>query len=287
MAVFAVVPHRMRAEACDLASSAAAWLAERGHEVRVPADDAHGVRGAAVTSPDEVAHGLDLALALGGDGTMLHAVQLVCGSGVPVLGVNIGRLGFLTTVEPALLFDGLERFLAGEYSIQERMMLDVAVRCDVGDDATADARAVALNEAVLEKIASGHTVHLAIRINDRPFTTAAADGMIVATPTGSTAYNLSARGPIVSPRHRALLLTPVAPHMLFDRPLVLDPTETIELEVLEGRPATLVVDGRTLGTLAPGDRVCFRAAKHDARFVTFDERDFHQVLKAKFKLADR
>jgi NAD+ kinase len=283
MAAFALVPHRHRAEACDMASAAAEWLAGRGHDVRVPADDAQGVRGAEIVAPDRVADGLDLAIALGGDGTMIHAVQLVCGSGVPVLGVNIGRLGFLTTVEPAHLFDSLERFLAGDYAIQERMMLDVTVRCNADDGV----HAVALNEAVLEKIASGHTVHLAIRINDRPFTTAAADGMIVATPTGSTAYNLSARGPIVSPRHRAILITPVAPHMLFDRPLVLDPQESVELEVLDGRPATLVVDGRELGTLAPGDRVCFRAAKHAARFVTFDERDFHQILKAKFKLADR
>jgi NAD+ kinase len=283
MAVFAVVPHRLRAEACDLASTAAEWLAGRGHAVRVPADDAQGVRGAEIVPPQELTDGLDLAIAMGGDGTMLHAVQLVCGSGVPVLGVNIGRLGFLTTVEPGHLFDSLERFLAGDFAIQDRMMLDVLVRC--GEDE--DGHAVALNEAVLEKIASGHTVHLAIRINDRPFMTAAADGMIVATPTGSTAYNLSARGPIVSPSVRAILMTPVAPHMLFDRPLVLDSQESLELEVLEGRPATLVVDGRELGPLAPGDRVCFKAAKHDAHFVTFDERDFHQIVKAKFKLADR
>jgi NAD+ kinase len=163
------------------------------------------------------------------------------------------------------------------------MMLHVSVQC--GQDQAV--QATALNEAVLEKTASGHTVQVAIRINDRAFTTAAADGMIVATPTGSTAYNFSARGPIVSPLHRAIVLTPVAPHMLFDRTLVLDPEETVELEVLEGRPAILVVDGRNLGTLAPGDRVVCRAAKHDARFVTFDGRDFHQILKAKFKLADR
>jgi NAD+ kinase len=283
MAVFAMVPHRLRPEATDLANQAIAWLAERGHQVRVPADDAQGVRGADVVDPAEVAEGLDLAVAIGGDGTMLHAVQLACGSGVPVLGVNVGRLGYLATLEPANLFDGLERFLAGSYTVEDRMMLHVSVQC--GRDQSVEA--TALNEAVLEKTASGHTVQVAIRINDRAFTTAAADGMIVATPTGSTAYNFSARGPIVSPLHRAIVLTPVAPHMLFDRTLVLDAEETVELEVLEGRPAILVVDGRNLGTLAPGDRVVCRAAKHDARFVTFDGRDFHQILKAKFKLADR
>ena len=169
------------------------------------------------------------------------------------------------------------------------MMLDIAVTCSSDPDGE-DVRATALNEAVLEKTASGHTIQVAIRINDHPFTTAAADGMIVATPTGSTAYNFSARGPIVSPLHRALVLTPVSPHMLFDRSLVLDPGEAVELEVLEGRPAILVVDGRTLATLAPGDKVVCREAKHDARFVAFDGpegRDFHQILKAKFGLTDR
>ena len=283
MSAFALVPHRLRAEAKVLATTAAAWLSERGHEVRVPADDADGVHGANVVPEGELTDGLDLVVALGGDGTMLHAVQLVCGAGVPIMGVNVGHLGYLTTLEPDHLIDGLERFLAGQHHIEDRMMLDVAVQCD-GEDAT---RVTALNEAVLEKTSSGHTVQVAIRINDRPFMTAAADGMIVATPTGSTAYNFSARGPIVSPLHRAILLTPVAPHMLFDRTLVLDSGEEIELEVLDGRPAILVVDGRNLATLAPGDRVRVKAAKHDAHFVAFDTRDFHQILKAKFKLADR
>ena len=283
MAVVALVPHRLRAEAAELATSAARWLTQRGHEVRVASDDAEGVQGAEITAADDLTAGLDLAVAIGGDGTMLHAVQLVCGSDVPVMGVNVGHLGYLTTVEPSHLLERLQQFLDGSYQVEARMMLDVSVTCG-GDEAIA---VTGLNEAVLEKTASGHTVQVAIRINDRPFTTAAADGMIIATPTGSTAYNFSARGPIVSPLHRALVLTPVAPHMLFDRSLVLDPEEAIELEVLEGRPAMLVVDGRNMGTLAPGDRVRCRAAKHDAHLVTFDGRDFHQVLKAKFKLADR
>ncbi|HUS61783.1 MAG TPA: hypothetical protein VMY34_06270, partial [Acidimicrobiales bacterium] len=129
---------------------------------------------------------------------------------------------------------------------------------------------------------------LAVGIGDEPFTTFAADGMIVATPTGSTAYNLSARGPIVSPQHRALIVTPVAPHMLFDRSLVLDPDELITLEVLDGRPAAVAIDGRPgIGPLTAGDTVTCRAGERDALLVTFTERHFHRILKAKFKLADR
>lgn len=269
MAVIALLPHPARPAAADLADDAAAWLAERGHDVRRPDGDLDG---------------LDLAVSLGGDGTMLYAVQLVCGDGVPVLGVNVGNLGYLTTVEPAHLIHALERFLAGDYKVEDRMMLSVRVRRG-GDEVVS---ATALNECVLEKTTSGHTVHLAIGINERPFMTAAADGMIVSTPTGSTAYNFSARGPIVSPLHRAVIVTPVSPHMLFDRALVLDPNEAVDLEVLDDRDAIVVVDGRNLGTLVPGDVVQVTAAKHDAHFVTFDDgRDFHQILKAKFKLADR
>ena len=126
-----------------------------------------------------------------------------------------------------------------------------------------------------------------MRIDGEVFTSYAADGLIVATPTGSTAYSLSAHGPVVSPRHRALLVTPVAAHMLFDRSLVLDPDEAVEIEVLGARPATLSIDGQIAAALDAGDVVSVAPAAHPARFVRFTERRFHQILKAKFGLADR
>jgi len=145
----------------------------------------------------------------------------------------------------------------------------------------------ALNEGVLEKQEPGHTVRMMVKIDGTPFTTYAADGLIVATPTGSTAYSLSARGPVVSPRHRALLLTPVSPHMLFDRSLVLDPDETVEVEVVGHRPVVLSVDGQRAASLSEGDTVVFRASAAEAHFVRFGRRRFHQILKAKFGLSDR
>ena len=278
MAVVALVPHRARPAAAELAGQAIVWLEGRGHKVRVPEPDALAPELAARAWPEaELAAGLDLAVSLGGDGTMLRTVDLLGSTGVPVLGVNVGHLGYLAAVEPEAALEALRRFFAGEFTIEARMTLAVEL---------AGRTCHALNEAVLEKTASGHTVRVRVVVNDDEFLTCSADGLIVATPTGSTAYNLSARGPIVSPAHRALVVTPVSPHMLFDRSLVLGPDETVRLVVLGTRPASLTVDGNDLGRLAPGDEVVCRAGAHDAAFVAFGRRDFHQVLKAKFRLAD-
>jgi NAD+ kinase len=279
MATVVLVPHRERS--ADLAAEAVTWLTARDHKVRIPRADAESVALADFGHADEgIGAGADLCISLGGDGTMLRAVDLVCGDGVPVLGVNVGHLGYLTEVEPADLTSSLGRFFAGDYGIESRMTLDVELE--------PSGRVVtALNEAVVEKTVAGHTIRLAAAIDGRPFITYAADGLIVATPTGSTAYNLSARGPIVSPRHRAIIVTPSSAHMLFDRSLVLDSAETIRLEVIDERPANLVIDGRNEGPLEHGQAITCREGHADARLVTFGGRDFHRILQTKFGLADR
>ncbi|MBV8959163.1 MAG: NAD(+)/NADH kinase [Actinobacteria bacterium] len=283
MAAVGLVCHGLRAEALDLACAAGAWLTERGHQPRVLKDDARAAGLEPWVHPaDDFARGLDLAVSLGGDGTMLRTVDLVCDADVPVLGVNVGHLGYLTEVEPAELFDALERFFAGDYAVEARMTLEVGV--DVGGTSSTY---TALNEAVVGVSSPGHTVRLAMSLNNQAFTSYAADGVIVATPTGSTAYNLSARGPIVSPRHRAIVITPVSAHMLFDRALVLDADEVLRLEVIGDRSAALVVDGRPIANLDPGDVLRCCAGSHDALLVTFGQRDFHRILKAKFGLTDR
>jgi NAD+ kinase len=200
-----IVPHPQRAAAyCE---RAARFLLDKGVDVRVPAPDADAVGlGELACDLEAFPAGLDFVLSLGGDGTMLRTVDLVASEGVPVLGVNLGQLGFLTEIEPAELEEALGRALAGECQISERMVLSVVVDSDGG----VAGKWLALNEAVLEKCSSGHLVRLAVSINGKFFTTYAADGVIVATPTGSTAYNFSAQGPIVSPSHRCLILTPVS-----------------------------------------------------------------------------
>lgn len=281
MASVAIVVHHERPDAPPLAGEAIGWLSERGHAVRLPQADA-----ALVGRPDlgvddaDLREGTSLVLSLGGDGTVLRTIDLIGSHGVPVLSVNVGQLGYLTEVEPAAMLAALGAFFGGEHRLEDRMLLDVTV-------ASTGAHAVALNEAVLEKTPMGHTVRLAVGIDGEAWTTYAADGLIVATPTGSTAYSLSARGPIVAPDLWAMILTPVSPHQLFDRAMLFTPDTAIELTVCGGRPATLSVDGRNLGTLEDGDAIRCTAAKAPARFVTFGPRDFHRILKSKFGLADR
>jgi NAD+ kinase len=284
MAIVGIIVHHERAQAAELARAAAAWLRERGHEVRLPLRDA-AIAGLtdAGTAEAEFARGLDVAISLGGDGTMLRTVDLVAAEDVPVIGVNVGQLGYLTEVEPASMRMALKRFLAGSYDVEERMLLAVTVEA-AGFEAGVH---LALNEAVLEKTPMGHTVRLGVSVDGETFTPYAADGLIVATPTGSTAYAFSARGPIVEPTHRCLLMTPVSPHMLFDRSLVLPPNATVRIEVLDDRAATLSLDGTNLGLLRPGDAIRATGARESARFVTFGPRDFLHILKTKFGLSDR
>jgi NAD+ kinase len=282
MAVIGFVAHSQREGAVTVAGQTARWLEAQGHQVEFL--DAGRPDGMA-RQPRPIP-ALDLAVSLGGDGTMLRTVDLVSPGGVPVLGVNLGHLGYLTAVEPDGLRDALRRFLDGAYQIESRMTLDISVTDDDGDSPAVLHRS-ALNDLVLQRPTGGHTVRTEVAVNGEPFLTFAADSMIVATPTGSTAYNLSARGPIVSPRARVQILTPVAPHMLFDRSLVLAAEDSISISPIAGQAADLVVDGWLAATLRPGQTLHCRQGDLDALLVTFGDRDFHQILKRKFNLPDR
>ena len=214
---------------------------------------------------------------------MLGTVRLVYPAPVAVLGVNVGQLGYLSEIEPAELAGTLPRLVAGDYEVSERMMLEIGVEAA----STAGGTWYALNEAVLEKQRSGHMIRLEASINGSPFTSYAADGVIVATPTGTTAYSFSAGGPIVAPTLRCTVLTPISPHMLFDRSLVLGEHDELAFVCCDGRSAEITIDGQEIGALQTGDRVACRAAKEPLRLVSLRPRDFHQILKTKFSLPDR
>lgn len=284
MATIAFLLHHEHHEAVELARRATDWLLQRGHEVRLPKADAElaGLVDHACEADGELTTGLDVAVSLGGDGTMLRTVDLVADDGVPVIGVNLGTLGYLTEIDPANALVALKRFLAGSYAISERMRLAVQVQTGAST-----ATWPALNEAVLGKTPTGQIANVEVAIDGEVFTTYHADGVIVATPTGSTAYAWSAGGPIISPDHSAMLITPVAPHMLFDRSLVLPPQACVRLEVVSDRDAALSIDGRPAGILEAGDSITCTAATMPARIVRFDPQSFLGIVKGKFGLGVR
>ena len=281
MARIFFVVHPDRPKAASLAIEARRKLEKEGHEGVIPEGL---VRKEWPPCPPDTAPlaGFDLAVSLGGDGTMLRTLELANPSDTPVLGVNLGNLGYLTEVDADGLSGALRRFIDGAYEIEERMTLEVAVARFGAPDPP---WRLAVNEAVVEKTDTGHTIRVAMSICGRDFLTYSADGIIVATPTGSTAYNLSARGPIASPGLRAIVVTPVSPHMLFDRPLVLEASQWLRLELTDGRPAVVILDGHHSERLEAGDAVLCRAGAHPARLLTLHERDFHSILLAKFGLS--
>lgn len=275
-----IVIHQHRPEVRDLARQAIEWAGE-SVVVRLPPDDAVLVgRSDLGVAEHGFAKDLDACLSLGGDGTMLRATALVTDDEVPILGVNAGHLGYLTEVDPEHLIPALDQWRASELKRERRMMLDVL---------TAGGAVVgrALNEAVIERSEPGRAVEVAVAINGLPFISLLADGLIVSTPTGSTAYSLSAGGPIVEPDFQALILTPVAAHGVFNRPMVLAPDSEVDLRVEGHRPAVVTMDGRRSLDLAPGEAIRCRVSERQVHLLVRGDRDFHLVLKEKFGLTDR
>lgn len=284
MAKFFVIGHHLRPEVPGLVRRLAEWAQGGGHTVWLPPGDATAL-GLDDFASDRPPRDASLVVSLGGDGTVLRAVNELDGAGVPILGVNVGTLGYLTEVEPERLVPSVVKWMTGrdghEWRSDTRMLLRVECHRRDGSEPS---HWRALNEAVIERQSSGHTIWLDLAIDGHEFARYSADGLIVATPTGSTAYSLSARGPVVSPRHRALLVTPVSPHMLFDRSLVLDPTESVHIEVVGSRSADVAIDGRRVASVAPGGRVTVAPDPSTAHFIRFGPSRFHQIVRAKFGL---
>lgn len=281
-----IIVHPDRAEAAAAATDLATWLVDQGHTVHMSDADAarlgvDGVVGLGRDALGQAAARAALAISVGGDGTMLFASALVADYDVPVLGINCGRLGYLTEVEIDRAQAAVASMLAGDFEVESRMRISLSV---IRANGSVEGPWTALNEGVIEKREQGHTVHLAVDFDGHRFVTYAADGLIVASPTGSTAYSMSARGPIVQPTHRALLFTPVSPHTLFDRSLVLDPSTEVRITVVSEREATLSVDGRAEAQLAVGDAVLATVAPTSTKLVSFGGRRFHDVLRSKFGL---
>ena len=288
-----LVVHAGRPAAVEAARDLAAWLDEHGvTAAAVRGEDVSAVR--REEAPEALENGappgdVDLVVSIGGDGTLLRAAEFAHRADAPLLGVKVGRLGFLTEVEPADAPRVLDLVLQGKTQIEERMAI-VASAAD--DESSAVAGWMpepqwALNEVIVEKRARHRLVTLASWVDGERVTTFSADGVIVATPTGSTAYSFSARGPIVFPQLECIVLTPVSPHMVFDRAIVLAPDQTVELEVLGEEPAILSADGRPGVELPVGARVRIGRAERPARLVRMDgDAPFFSLLREKFSLPE-
>ena len=231
---------------------------------------------------DVFADGLDLAISLGGDGTFLRAAHLCRDAGVPVLGVNLGRLGFLAEVEADDLGPTLRAVANGKYTIQERPTLEMVATDDTD---TEIARGWAINEVAVEKTARQRLLLMDVHVDGTLFAKVPADALILATATGSTAYALSAGGPIISPRLEATLVVPVAPHSLFDRTVVAGPDEAVRVELIgDQAPALVSCDGRDPALVEPGGSVTVIGGGRPVRLARVGMFDFYSLVRRKFGL---
>jgi NAD+ kinase len=280
VAIVGLIPRLAKEAAADLAREMVHWLQARGHSGIV--EEEAGVSGVPTAPGRDIAPRADLLVVLGGDGTLIHAAGLCHRCEVPILGVNMGKMGFLTEVPHEDAFVMLEKALRGELPVSRRLMFDVQVlhRSEVLLEGTV------LNDAVISKNALSRLATLEVMIDGRPATTYEADGVIVATPTGSTAYSLSADGPIVLPSLDAVLLTPICPHALTQRPLVLPPCV---VSVRLGSPSEMFVtlDGTRGRPLEIGQEVRIQPSSQHTLILRNPELDHFTILREKLRWGTR
>ncbi len=232
----------------------------------------------AANSLEDLARKVDLLLVFGGDGTMLRIARDVAGLPVPILGINTGNLGFLTSVSPHRLAESLRKIPAGRFALEERALLEATVQR--GGERSVE---TALNDFVLSRGLASRLIEVEVSVNDELLTRYRCDGLITCSPTGSTAYSLAAGGAIVSPEAEVLTLTPICPHTLSIRPLVLNLDSTVRVKLLSTRLlATLAGDGQQLSELSAGDTVTIRRSKRSVRLLRLEGTSFFGTLRQKF-----
>jgi NAD+ kinase len=262
------------------------WLQAHGAEVACDSETGDCLEPPAVQmrKREELPGCTDLLIVLGGDGTLLSAARLAAQRKVPILAVNLGGLGFLTTVSQDELYSILEEIFSGKHRVSERVMLEAEI-VRAGGVAR---RQIALNDAVLNKGALARIMDLELRVDGEYVTTYKADGLILSTPTGSTAYSLAAGGPIVYPIVEAFVVTPICPHTLTNRPLVIPDSATIEVDFKAGDEAVfLTLDGQIGIELARGDRIRVHKAAEKLLLVRPAKKTYYQILRNKLKLGER
>jgi NAD+ kinase len=283
-----VVANKRKPGMEELIADLVSWL-DAKHIRSIVWDDLAGIlpRGE-FASLDEIADKSNIVIALGGDGTLLRAARAVGDRLTPILGVNVGSLGFLTEVAVTEMYEALEEIAADGYKYEDRMNVDAAVLRN-GEQI---ASFTALNDMVLNQGALSRVIELKTAVDCSYLATYTADGLIVSTPTGSTAYSLSAGGPIVNPSMEAIIATPICPHTLAVRPMILAPNQELSVDLwagdsVHGEPeVTLTVDGQVGFDLVSDDRVIFTRSERKTRLVLSGYRTFYEVLRQKLKWGD-
>ncbi|MBU0701175.1 NAD(+)/NADH kinase [bacterium] len=269
-----------RPDAFRVAKGVINWLTQDGDYHLVMESGTATTMGYEKLGADSIEmQGVDLILAMGGDGTLLHAVRVIEGKGIPILGINLGSLGFLTEVTEKELHSTLINILHGHYKIEKRMMISIKV---IRQDSV-PVRFKALNEAVITNSEIARMINLKVSIDSKYLTTYRADGLIISTPTGSTAYSLAAGGPIVVPQMKVLMLTPICPHTLTTRPMIIPESSKITVDVVSTDQSILTIDGQQAYSLELADRVEIERAEEETCLIKPQQRGFYEVLRNKLK----
>ncbi|GLI19120.1 NAD kinase [Tepidanaerobacter syntrophicus] len=279
MTTLGLYPNVNKKNLTKLVSGLINWLESRGYSVVLPKDiaDVLSISEHSIETEDFFQR-IDIAVTLGGDGTLLNVARHVAPYKIPILGINLGHVGFLTEIELADLYTDLERFSKNSYTIDYRMMLETQV---VRDGEVLE-KFLALNDAVVTKGPFARLIRLKTYANEEYIDTYPADGLIIATPTGSTAYSLSAGGPIIHPNMNLLLLTPICPHTLRSRSIVVSENDVIKVKLLADHPEImLTVDGQQGYKLLPGDQIIIKKSNFLTRLIRLKERSFYDVLRKK------
>jgi NAD+ kinase len=260
------------------------WARAQGRKVSLDRELTRGMRGVgAGITLEALVKRADAILVLGGDGTMLGAARAASAAGVPILGVNLGGLGFLTETAQEDLYPALERLFRGDVTLERRTMVEAQVRRRGSKGVWQE---VGLNDAVIHPSERSRVIAMDLRIAGKEIGTLVGDGLIVASPTGSTAYSLSAGGPIVRPSVEALLATPISPHTVTWRPLLVGADETIRVRLRPGHPrANLTMDGQVARTVTPDDEILIRRARRRATLIVLEPESFYDVLRTKLAWA--
>jgi len=284
MKVIGIIAKRHQPLATELAGEIRGWLLQRDVEVVLEQDLAAELGGVQGYPENVIPAMVEMIIVLGGDGTLISIARQIGARHIPIFGVNLGNLGFMTEITRHEAFDVLQQVLSGDYSVSERHMLEAVVR---RNDAEVDCFTV-LNDIVINKGALARIIDMEVHVNNDYLTTYKADGLIISTPTGSTAYNMAAGGPIIYPGLKSLVLTPICPHTLTNRPIIFSARSVVRIEVkFQDQDVVLTADGQVGMPLQGGDVVEVRLSPNRTLLVANPKRDYFEVLRTKLRWGER